>query len=307
MLARVFDKSKPINFLIVFFIMLLVFLGLNIKTYTGSLSASFVIKQFLAFLVSLANLAVLNFLVNKNSLTQNNSYKILLFSLFLAMIPIAMITINILLSNLFILLAIRRIISLKSLIRVKKKLLDASILICIASLFYFWSILFMLLVFSGLIFYSENKIKNWIIPFIGVMAMSVLVMSFNIIYSGNYGDISNYIKPPNFSFKSYKDSQLAMSSIVLILFGLWSSFFYVKRINKKLKSFRPSYIIVLLYTIIAIATVVFSHKKNGSELLFLFAPLSIIITNYIETISDRWFKETLLIVLILIPISFQFF
>jgi putative effector of murein hydrolase LrgA (UPF0299 family) len=45
-----------------------------------------------------------------------------------------------------------------------------------------------------------------------------------------------------------------------------------------------------------------SPNKNGSEFLFLFAPLSIIITNYLETIKERWFKEALIIGLVVTPI-----
>ena len=46
----------------------------------------------------------------------------------------------------------------------------------------------------------------------------------------------------------------------------------------------------------------FAPQKNGSELLFLFAPLAVIITNYIETIEEKWFKELFLGLLVVIPI-----
>ena len=54
--------------------------------------------------------------------------------------------------------------------------------------------------------------------------------------------------------------------------------------------------------IISLLVVAVAPDKNGSEFLFLFAPLSIIITNYLETISEKWFKETLLLGLIATPI-----
>jgi len=291
----------------VFFITLLVFVTLKFQTYKGDLSFQFIGKEVLIFLMCLLTLAVVNFIVSKNNLTQNSSYKILLFSLFFAMIPFAMNSVNMLLSNLFVLLAIRRIISLRSLIKVKNKLLDASLFIAIASLFHFWAIAFILVVFAGLLFYSENKIKNWIIPFVGILTIAVLFVAYHIVVNNSFGDPWLYFEALDLDFSNYNTPKLIIGVTVLISFGLWASLFYIKNINKKLKTFRPSYIIVLVTAVVALAVAIVSPNKDGREFLFLFAPLSIIITNYIEVIEEKWFKELFLLALILIPISFQFF
>jgi putative effector of murein hydrolase LrgA (UPF0299 family) len=55
--------------------------------------------------------------------------------------------------------------------------------------------------------------------------------------------------------------------------------------------------------LIAFSIVVIAPVKSGSEFLFLFAPLAIIVTNYIETIQENWFKEVFLLVLIITPIA----
>ena len=307
MITRIFDKSRPINFLIVFFITLLVFVALKIDTFNDELSLQYMSKEVLLFSLCLATLALVNFVVSKNNLTQKSSYKILLFSLFFAMIPFAMNDSNILLSNLFILLALRRILSLRSLITVKRKLFDASVLIAIASLFYFWSILFIVLVFAALLFYSENKVKNWIVPFVGLLTVSVLYVAYHILRNDSFGDYTNLFQSLSFDFKNYNDLKLVIGITVLISFGIWASIFYINNIKKKLKTFRPSYIIILFTAIIALGIVVVSPNKNGSEFLFLFAPLSVILTSYMEVIEEKWFKELFLIILIAVPLSFQFF
>jgi len=162
-------------------------------------------------------------------------------------------------------------------------------------------------VFAGLLFYSENKIKNWIIPFVGVLTIALLFVAYHIIANDSFGDPLLYFQTLDFDFSNYNTPRLIIGVTVLISFGLWASFFYIKNINKKLKTFRPSYIIVLVAALVALAIAIVSPNKNGSEFLFLFAPLSIIITNYIEVIEEKWFKELFLMVLILIPVSFQFF
>ena len=88
---------------------------------------------------------------------------------------------------------------------------------------------------------------------------------------------------------------------MLLSFGAWSSVFYVKLLQKKKKAFRPSFKIVFMVLIIAMILVISAPQKNGSEFLFLFAPLSIVITNYIESIKERWFKELFLYLLVITP------
>lgn len=69
-----------------------------------------------------------------------------------------------------------------------------------------------------------------------------------------------------------------------------------------MKSNRPSFKLIAISAIIALSIIVLAPKKNGSEFVFLFTPLAIIITNYIEVISERWFKESFLWLLVLTPL-----
>jgi hypothetical protein len=45
-------------------------------------------------------------------------------------------------------------------------------------------------------------------------------------------------------------------------------------------------------------------NKNGSEFIFMFAPLAVIMTNYIESIKEEWFAELFIWILILTPFSY---
>ena len=44
-------------------------------------------------------------------------------------------------------------------------------------------------------------------------------------------------------------------------------------------------------------------KLNQHEIVFFMLPFSIIVANYIETIDKLWFKEMLVVLLILVPIT----
>jgi hypothetical protein len=246
---------------------------------------------------------VLNFIVTKNKLTQNNNYEILLYALFLVAIPLSLSNNNIIFSNLFVLFGLRRLISLRSQKSVNKKLFDAAFWFAIAALFYFWAILFFVLILLALLMYTDNKVKHWIIPFTGALTVFVIAGTFSILYYGSFFDVFKSLPDISLDFSIHNNMPFIIALTMLLSFGTWSSLFYIRDIKNKTKSFRPSFRIVFFAVIVAFVIVVLAPNKNGSEFLFLFSPLAIIITNYIETMEDNWFKEVFLAVLILVPFA----
>jgi hypothetical protein len=253
--------------------------------------------------VTLLSIFVLSFFVNKNNLTKQNSFKILFFSLFLACIPETIQHGNIIISNVFILFAIRRIISLRSNLYIKKKLFDAAFWIALASLFYFWAILFLILVFAALIFFSIGQVNNWIIPFTGILTVILIVISYYIVAENSFGDIYMYIDGFSFDFSNYNKLSLIISLTIILSLGLWALFFYIKKLQDKTRAYRPSFILILIALIIGIVIVIMSPNKNGSEFIFMFAPLAIIMTNYVESIKETWFAEVFVWLLFVTPIA----
>lgn len=301
MITSIFSKSKPINFVIVFFMALLAFLIANVEQVIGSVNLSTVCYKLLLFCVVYTSILILNFIVGKNKLTQNNNYEILLYALFLLAIPDALNDNNVIFSNLFVFFGLRRLISLRSQKNINKKLFDTSFWFAIAALFYFWSILFFVLILIALALYTDNKIKHWIIPFVGVAAVFLLSLSISVIYYNNFFGAFKSLPEVSFDFSGYNSISYIIPLTILFSFGAWSSWFYIKEVRGKMKNFRPSFKIVLYAVLVALAILILAPNKNGSEFLFMFAPLSIIITNYIETIQEKWFKEVFLGVLVVLP------
>jgi hypothetical protein len=302
MITRFFRTSKPIHLVLVSFFVLGLFLVVRLGYYSKGISGVQILKELTLYGITLLSIFVLSFFVNKNNLTKQNSFKILLFSLFLACIPATIQHGTIIVSNVFILFAIRRIISLRSNLHIKKKLFDAAFWIALASLFYFWSILFLILVFAALIFYSIGQSNNWMIPITGIVTVVLIVVSYNIITENNFGDFYNYIDSVGFDFSNYNSPKLITSIVIISLLGLWTLFFYTKKLQDKSRSLRPSFTLVLIALIIGVAIVILAPNKNGSEFIFLFAPLAIIMTNYIESVKKVWLAEVFIWLLIITPI-----
>jgi hypothetical protein len=84
-------------------------------------------------------------------------------------------------------------------------------------------------------------------------------------------------------------------------FLIWTGASRLIRIPALQKNDRIKAVVVLMSLLITISIAMAGPQKTGSELLFIIGPLAIIITNYLESVSEFWFKELLLWLAILIP------
>ena len=300
MISSIFRKSKPINFVIVAVFVVFLFVITNYSLLFSDINRALSAGSKLFITVFLVFL--LGFIVSKNNLTQGNSYAIMTFGLLLGMFPQAMTYSDLLLANLFVLFALRRLISLHSKLEIKKKLFDAAFWITVATLFYFWSVLFFALVIVALIYYSQNDIKNIIIPFLGAASVLVLLLVYNILVYDVYVRPTNFQRFASLDFTPYNTKESIIKFTILFTSLVWILVYFFRTLPDKNKKLRPSYFIIAWASIIAVLVAIISPFKNGSEFLFLFIPFSIIMANYMEVISERWFKEVFIVMFIITPI-----
>jgi hypothetical protein len=282
----------------------MVFIASKVYVIHEPLTIQLVVKQAFYFTIVLASLFLLDFFASRNSLTKKNSYKLLMFGLFMAMLPETLLNSRTLMANFFILLALRRIISLRTHKDLKKKLFDAAFWISIATLLYFWAALFFILIFAAMIVYSIINIKNWIVPLTGVLAVVIIWVSIMLLMNNDFSNYLDELFVYNFDFTGLNSARIIISTTILISYGTWGSFYFIKHLKDKSKSLRPSFTIIIISSIIALLIILISPYKDGSEFIFMFAPLSIIMTNYLEVTKEKWFQEALVWVLILIPAIF---
>ena len=302
MISSFFSKSKPIHLVVISSLLLVVFLIAKTYSIKEPLTVLLFFKEAGLFLVCLLSLFVLDFFVSKNNLTKKNSYKILLFGLCFMVLPEALLNSKILLANLFVLLALRRIVSLRTQKDIKKKLFDAAFWITVASLLYFWSALFFILIFAALILYTILDVKNWMIPFVGLLSVLIIAASYMIVMHLDFENYWNGLINFSFDFTPLNSKRIIIASTLLFSYGTWAAFYFMKNLKNKSKTSRPSAILVIISSLIALVIIAIAPNKNGSEFLFLFAPLAIIMANYLETIEEKWFREGLIYGLILVPI-----
>ncbi len=300
MITSIFSKSKPINLIIVSVFIVVIFTIANFNILFNHLDET--LRAIAKLLATLFCLFLLDFIISKNYLTKKNSYAIMTFGLLFGMFPEALTYSELIFANVFVLFALRRLISLHSNLHTKKKLFDAGFWIMLATLFYFWAILFFALVIVALIYHSRNDVKNTIIPFVGLVTVVLMLVAYNILIYDTYIRPSDFVRYASVDYTVYNSAEFILKFTVLFTSFVWILVYFFRVIPDKNKKLKPSFFLIAWSSIIAILVAIIAPVKNGSEFLFLFVPFSIIMANYIEVISERWFKEVFILLLIVAPI-----
>ncbi|WP_426431849.1 DUF6427 family protein [Winogradskyella sp. HB-48] len=300
MITSIFSKSKPINFIMVAVFVIILFIISNFDQLFTDLNST--LKALGKLAISIFFILLLDFIISKNYLTKKNGYAILTFGLLFGLFPEALKYSDLLFANLFVLFALRRLISLQTNLHLKKKLFDAGFWIMMATLFHFWAILFFAVVIVALIYHSKNNLKNVIIPFVGVATVILLLVAYNIIVHDTFIKSTNFSRFASIDYTVYNRGDFILKFTVLFTSFVWTLIYFFRNIQDKNKKLKPSFFLIAWSSIIAVLIAIIAPIKNGSEFLFLFAPFSVIMANYIEVVSEKWFKEVFISLLILAPI-----
>jgi hypothetical protein len=302
MIASFFKTSKPIHYIIFSIVLTSLFVYNRIigRNFVSNVFNSF--NELSYFLVLIASLLTLVFIVTKNNLTHNNSFAALFFCLFIMAFPQTLQDPSKLIANLCVLLSLRRIVSLNNKTNIAKKLLDASLWVCLAILFDFFSIFFFMPLIMGLILYSAFEIKNIFIVFCSILAFGVLLSSFNLLVYNHLPVFSDYFTFSNVKIqKNIFQNDIMFSAFMLltIFFGVINYFFtgaFKNRAN------RPSTLILIFIIIAGIVAFLFCQIDSKEICLYVLAPTAILMANYCETTRYRWAPELIIISLVIAPI-----
>jgi hypothetical protein len=305
MIASLFSKTRPINYAFIFIMLFFCFFLYQIQVPNESFNTNTLFSKIGVLLLVFFSFFLVNFISLKNALTQNDNYAILLYLVFILLFPSVLNDSKIVVSNVFLLLALRRLISLKTLSSSKEKIFDASFWIFLSAIFHFWSILYIVLVFISIVFHSGKDYKNWILPFVSFFCVWILYIATSLILYDNYS-INKDVFEVSFNFfdfkNSYENMTLAAFVSISVLFFASQTIDYQ---NKPL-NMQSSYKQIYFAFILSIGIYVFSANKSNDLLLYSFAPLSILGANMFEKMENSIYKEVSLYLLLGVGMFFFF-
>ena len=298
MITSIFSKSRPANYIIITTLLVVCYF-LYLQNFPETMETLQGIGSKLALLLVLvASSFIINFVTKKNGLSKDNSFAFLIFFSFLILFPTTLGNTELILSNFFILLALRRLISLQSLLTPKEKIFDASFWIFIASIFHFWSILFILIVFVSILFHVSRDYRNWVLPFIAFFSVGIIGLMYALIFDTSLIDsiIDSAYIDFNFNYFTNNYQNFALSLYVVV-----ALFFFITQalsVPSKPLNMQSSYKKIIVAFILGAVVFLISSDKNNSMLIFTFAPVAIMATNQIEAMQINWMKETILYLIV---------
>lgn len=294
MLTNLFSKSRPISYVIIGLLLLAVYFLQLVSNLNWLQSPATVVEKSFLFFAVVFSVLLIQFITVKNHLAVNNLYSLFLYACFLILFPVYFSDSELIIANLLVLLALRRIISLQTLKMPKIKIFDACLWIFLATLFESWTILYFVLVYLAIIWYVSEDYRHWIIPFVALFAVTVLFYTYSI-FSGI--DLFAFWKNKydvgfNFSYFDNVYQNIALSFFATIaVFFTANQLMHLKNIpTNQLNLYKN----IVLCFIIGAAIYVIAPEKSNGLLVFTFFPLSIIGGNFIARTESPWIKETVL-------------
>jgi len=306
MITSVFKKSTPLNYSLVVILMLFFFLLYQFQDLAWFKSMFLIAQKVFIFLLLVGTLFITNFICKKNGLSKDSTFTVFFFFLFLLFFSSIFDNLKIVVVNLFLLLALRRLLSLQSLKASKEKIFDAALWILLASILQPWCILFMALVFISVLFHVSNDYRNWVLPFIALLVVVIGFMVYITFETTSiqefwlnklYVDLTLDYFTNNYQNWAFAIFMTAALFLVIVMLLSYSS---------KPQLLHSSYKKMIAFFVIAIAVFFISPDKKNDLLLFAFAPLAMMGTNALEVFQQQLKQELLLGVLIVCSL-FTFF
>lgn len=302
MISSIFEKTKPVNFIILLVFLFLFYWSVQFYLFDLSMSNVEIAPSIGILTILLFSVFVVDFVVKRNKLTGTNSFAILFFTLLFVVFPETLGDNNAIFTSFFLLLAMRRLLSIKSLKNIKLKIFDAGLWICISSVFYEWALLYLLLVFAAIYIYDPKNIRNWLV------LLSVGFCFFMIFYG-----ILVLLDKPSFIQDHYDfavdyDAIFPIkwwTSLKMTLYALFNVALAFSAFVNLSKSGVGKVIIMRLIAfsfVIGLIVNILVTTENNNAVMITFFPSVVFIVNYLESIKKPKLLELILVASIMVPI-----
>ena len=300
MLANFLNKSKPINFigLLIFF-----FIGFLFCIYSAFFTESFegnkIIKSILLLFLFLTIFFFYNFVITKNNLTQDNTYAYFIFTLLTMCILSELINYKILTLTIIYLLFVRKIYSFRSSKKVLEKLFDSGFWLGIFFMLEPLSILLFVLIYVGSYLHKKITLHTLLVPVVGFITPLFVYFTYLFWYDKTE-EFENIFKfDILFDIKFYSQTKYFLLISSILFFTLCAIFFKSAKALSVNNTFRKNWVLLIYNFLILIFFSLLIPQKNGSELIFILFPASIILANGVELIQKPVFKNSILYLFII--------
>ncbi|SHI50236.1 DUF6427 family protein [Pseudozobellia thermophila] len=306
MISIIFGKTKPINYIIVLSFLFVFYWLVHFSLFDRIDAPDQLIGHVLILGVLFFSIFIINFIVKRNKITGTNSFPLLFYVLLTVIFPETLTDANAVFCSFFLLLALRRLISIRSLKDIKLKIFDATLWILIATLFYDWAALFLILVFAAIYFYQPKIRNNWLVPLAAVFTFFMIGESV-LILAGKTAFWEDHYRlnfSPNMVYFSYwgHSTKLVCYTLGTMVAGIVA---FIKQGKGSVGEMVTIKLIALSF-VLGIVMNVLKLSDNVYPIMVTFFPAVVFFTKYIESVRRANIKEIILIASIAIPFAVFF-
>ena len=297
MITSFFRTSKPLHYLIFLVLFFAIFVFQSFYNHNINQSPISYLTLFGVFFLFLVTFFVYVFIITKNDLTQKNSFAALYLCLFIGILPQFFLTPIVMLSNLFVLLGLRRIFSLKKNLNTKKKLFDAGFWIALATIFYPWSVLYFVPLFVAILMITSDYFKNTFAVFFGALSVSLTAFLYIFFLNKDFDIWLKLMPQINLDLSIYYDLITFFPLAILLISSLWGiSSLFNKMVFKTSKS---HFVYFILFSALVIGLIIplVSENKSMADFIFLVFPLAIVMANNTEQTHSQWLPSVFILLL----------
>ncbi len=292
MLTNFFGKSYSINFIVLFaFILLYALISFLGFPSESKLTLGYIMECAGLFGLVLLYCFIIGFILSKNKLAINNSYIFFVFVAFFGFFPEVFRDPDTLLFNILLLVFLYKIVSLRNPAFFYKKLFDCGLWLAVLFIFNTFSLAFGFLIF--LLVYISQKLdyRTVLIPVLGFSAPLFILFAY-YFWGDKLEDFYSFFNW-NFSYdyEIYFLGPYAKPIWIVSFFSVIAFLFKAPKAFFVSGNYRKYWIAVIFTLVLSIAYVLLKNPKNGSELLIVFFPTSMMIGNWIGSVSNKIIKE----------------
>ena len=291
MISSIFNKRKPAGFIIVI-VYLFFYMSLCQYLLFDQEISFFSIASNLGMLLLLsATVFGVDLLNSSYNLSGKNAYIMLLFALSVSLFPQLLMAKNIVLSNIFVLLAMNRLLGLGNELMANRKIFEAALWISAAVLFYPWTILYFIMIYMAVVLYTPRNYKNWIIPLIAVAAVLMLRYTYFLWLENSSGFLSIFQFKIQWGYLRYSPSNYFLAFVFLTVIGFLGAIAYGVRAVKKRTLKQSTGFLIIISLLIGLSMVLFFGDPDKTVVIFMIFPLLVLFSNYLERLKKRWVRE----------------
>jgi hypothetical protein len=244
---------------------------------------------------------LLNYLVNENEmLTKQTWLPALFYILFMSNNPDMLLLHPLLFSNLYILLAMHKLLSAYRKDNAFSQSFDAGMLIAIATLFYYPCIVFFPLLAAGLIIMRPFNWREWFIAFLGALVPYAFVM-VGYFWQGTL-DYLLYDKMFYQFLREKPHADFPKSFYFMLSVGwaviLFSLFTLMQGVGIATQRSKKSIIFLMWFFFFSALSIFIAPEVSTKYFSGLAIPTAVFCANYFAHIRRSWWAETLFLLMV---------